>query len=146
MWINNSIVKPLRKGNYKTFLHQAKVLTISEDGKIQQTICVHTDVTYLRIPFDHKISFIPIDCDLQTYHFEYLDNKYELASSISVKFTKRENDIITLLGQGKSVDKIANILFISKHTVNTHKKNIFKKSQCRNSAELVVKCLREGFG
>lgn len=134
-----------KKGNYKIFLHQVKALTISEDGKIQQTIGVHTDVTYLKIPFDHKISFIPIDPKLPAYHFEYLNNKYVLASDDSSKFTKRENDIIKLLGQGKRVSEIAAILYISTHTVNTHKKNIFKKSHCNNSAELVVKCLREGF-
>lgn len=134
-----------KKGNYRIILHQVKALTISEDGKIQQTIGVHTDVTYLKIPFDHKISFIPIDSKLQSYHFEYLNNKYVLTNGISGKFTKRENDIIKLLGQGKRVSEIAAILYISMHTVNTHKKNIFKKSNCNNSAELVVKCLREGF-
>jgi DNA-binding CsgD family transcriptional regulator len=134
-----------KKGNYKIILHQVKALTISEDGKIQQTIGVHTDVTYLKIPFDHKISFIPIDSKLQSYHFEYINNKYVLTSGISGQFTKREKEIIKLLGQGKKVSDIADILYISKHTVNTHKKNIFKKSNCNNSAELVVKCLREGF-
>jgi DNA-binding CsgD family transcriptional regulator len=134
-----------KKGNYKIILHQVKALTISEDGKIQQTIGVHTDVTYLKIPFDHKISFIPTDSKLQSYHFEYLNNKYELTNGISEKFTKREKDIIRLLGQGKRVSEIAHILSISIHTVNTHKKNIFKKSNSNNSADLVVKCLREGF-
>jgi DNA-binding CsgD family transcriptional regulator len=126
-------------------LHQVKALTISEDGKIQQTIGVHTDVTYLKIPFDHKISFIPIDPKLQSYHFDYLNNSYVLINDNSGKFTKRENDIIKLLGQGKRVSEIADILCLSIHTVNTHKKNIFKKSHCNNTAELVVKCLREGF-
>ncbi|WP_338839671.1 LuxR C-terminal-related transcriptional regulator [Flavobacterium ginsenosidimutans] len=134
-----------KKGNYKIILHQVKALTISEDGKIQQTIGIHTDITYLKIPFDHKISFLPIDSKLPIYHFEYLNNKYMLATDDSNKFTRRENDIIKLLGQGKRVNEIADILYISKHTVNTHKKNIFKKSNCNNSAELVVKCLREGF-
>lgn len=133
-----------KNGNYKIFLHQVKALTISEDGKIQQTIGIHTDVTYLKIPFDHKISFIPINSKLPSYHFEYLNNKYVLSTGISDKFTRRENDIIKLLGQGKRVSEIADILYISKHTVNTHKKNIFKKSNCNNTAELVVKCLREG--
>lgn len=134
-----------KKGKYKIFLHQVKALTISDDGKIQQTIGVHTDVTYLKIPFDHKISFIPIDAKLPAYHFDYINNKYVLGGSVSEKFTKRENDIIRLLGQGKKVSQIASMLYISEHTVNTHKKNIYKKSNCSNSAELVVKCLREGF-
>tara|TARA_R110002033_G_scaffold162910_1_gene199769 strand:- start:621 stop:1400 length:780 start_codon:yes stop_codon:yes gene_type:complete len=134
-----------RNGNYKTFLHQVKALTISEDGKIQQTIGVHTDVTYLKIPFDQNISFIPIDSKLQPFHFEFLNNGYVLTTSLAEKFTKREQDIIKLLGQGKRANEIADMLYISKLTVNTHKRNILKKSNSKNSAELVVKCLREGF-
>ena len=133
-----------KQGNYKMFLHQVKAITISEDGKIQQTIGVHTDVTYLKIPFDHKISFIPVDNKLESYYFEFLNNDYVLTGGHSKKFTNREHEIIRLLGQGKRADEIANILYISKLTVNTHKQNILKKSNCKNSTELVVKCLREG--
>lgn len=134
-----------KNDNFKIYLHQVKALVISEDGKIQQTMGVHTDVSYLKIPFDHRISFIPTDSRLQAYHFEFLKNEYVLCSGLSDKFTKRELEIIKLLGQGKKADQIADMLYISKLTVNTHKKNILKKSNSRNSAELVVKCLREGF-
>lgn len=134
-----------KKGNYRTFLHQVKVINTSEDGKIQQTIGVHTDVTYLKIPFDHKLSFIPTDSNLPSYHFEFLNNQYVLSDGLSGKFTKRELDIIRLLGQGKRADEIADMLCISKLTVNTHKRNILKKANSKNSTELVVKCLREGF-
>lgn len=48
-------------GQYKTILHQSRALSLSEDGKIQQVIGIHTDVTYLNIPLDHKISFISGD-------------------------------------------------------------------------------------
>lgn len=33
---------------------------------------------------------------------------------------------------------------VSPHTINTHKRNILKKSHCKNTAELVAKCIREG--
>tara|TARA_R110000868_G_scaffold118221_7_gene313711 strand:- start:2205 stop:2984 length:780 start_codon:yes stop_codon:yes gene_type:complete len=134
-----------KNGNYKTYLHQVKVINISEDGKIQQTIGVHTDVTYLKIPFDHKLSFIPIDSKLQSYHFEFVNREYVLSDGFSDKFTKRELDIIKLLGQGKRAEEIADMLYISKLTVNTHKRNILKKANSKNSTELIVKCLREGF-
>ena len=33
-------------GFYKTILHQAKILSITEDGKIQYTVGIHTDITH----------------------------------------------------------------------------------------------------
>lgn len=51
--------------------------------------------------------------------------------------SEREKDIIQLIADGLMEDKIAETLFISKHTVHTHKKNIFKKLQLHTNADLV---------
>jgi DNA-binding CsgD family transcriptional regulator len=42
-----------------------------------------------------------------------------------------------MVGNGVSNNDISNQLCISKHTVNTHRKNISKKLQVNNIAELV---------
>ncbi|QRR00405.1 response regulator transcription factor [Dyadobacter sandarakinus] len=42
-------------------------------------------------------------------------------------FTKRESEIIGLVALGMSTAAIANRLFVSVHTVKTHKKNIRAK-------------------
>lgn len=54
-----------------------------------------------------------------------------------VKLTKREIEIIILISAGKSSQTIADELFLSPLTVETHKKNIFKKLQVNSSVELV---------
>lgn len=54
-----------------------------------------------------------------------------------IKITRREKDIITELVKGLNVPQIAEKLFISVHTVETHKKNIFKKLNIHNSIDLV---------
>ena len=51
--------------------------------------------------------------------------------------SEREKNIIQLIADGLMEDKIAEMLFISKHTVHTHKKNIFKKLQLHTNADLV---------
>lgn len=51
--------------------------------------------------------------------------------------SEREKNIIQLIANGLMEDKIAEALFISKHTVHTHKKNIFKKLQLHTNADLV---------
>jgi DNA-binding CsgD family transcriptional regulator len=43
-------------------------------------------------------------------------------------FTDREFEIIKMIKEGLDSEKIAQKLFLSKHTVNTHRKNILEKS------------------
>lgn len=51
--------------------------------------------------------------------------------------TKREKEIISLLSKGKSTTAISDELFISKHTVSTHRKNINLKLDLNSFAELI---------
>ncbi|HMR20445.1 MAG TPA: helix-turn-helix transcriptional regulator [Sphingobacterium sp.] len=53
------------------------------------------------------------------------------------KLTRREKEIIGLVVSGKSTAEIAEQLFISNHTVSTHRKNIISKIECKSFAELV---------
>jgi len=51
--------------------------------------------------------------------------------------TKREIEIMVLLVDGKTSIEIGNELYISNHTVNTHRKNINKKLKTKNISELI---------
>lgn len=51
--------------------------------------------------------------------------------------TTREKEIIALLAEGKSSAEIAEILFISIHTVTTHRKNITAKLDINSFAGLI---------
>lgn len=51
--------------------------------------------------------------------------------------TKRENEILELVASGKTNQEVADTLFISIKTVETHKTNILEKLGLRNTAELV---------
>lgn len=56
---------------------------------------------------------------------------------IAVGLTNRENEIMALIASGKSNQEVADSLFISTKTVETHKANILDKLGLRNTAELV---------
>lgn len=51
--------------------------------------------------------------------------------------TKREKEIIKHTINGKKSSEIANLLFISKNTVDTHRRNINKKLQIKSRVELL---------
>ena len=55
--------------------------------------------------------------------------------------TPQEKSILELIGQGFSTRKIALVLKISFHTVQTHRRSLLKKFDAGNSAELVRKAL-----
>lgn len=51
--------------------------------------------------------------------------------------TKREKEVITMISKGRSSKEIAEELFISIHTVNTHRKNIIQKTECNSFSALL---------
>ncbi|MEG0929033.1 MULTISPECIES: response regulator [Chryseobacterium] len=53
------------------------------------------------------------------------------------RLTKREKQILQLVAQGKTSNMIAEELFLSPLTVDTHRKNLLQKFQAKNSTELV---------
>ncbi len=53
------------------------------------------------------------------------------------EITKREKEILYLIGAGLSTKQIASRLFISINTVQTHRANLLKKLQVKNSMELI---------
>lgn len=58
--------------------------------------------------------------------------------------TAKEEEIVRLIGEGLSAKEIADKLFISVHTSNTHRKNIYRKCNVRNASELVMFGVKTG--
>lgn len=59
------------------------------------------------------------------------------------KLSRREIEIIKLISQELTTNEIAEKLFISLHTVESHRKNILKKTNCRNIAGLIKYAIKE---
>lgn len=66
-----------------------------------------------------------------------IDDSYDLLSV-------REKEILQLLASGKNNREIAEQLFISVATVETHRNNIFQKLHLHNLAELILYAVRKG--
>jgi DNA-binding NarL/FixJ family response regulator len=59
------------------------------------------------------------------------------ATKLPLNLTKREYEVLGHVAAGKTNNEVADTLFISAKTVETHKTNILQKLGLRNTAELV---------
>lgn len=62
-----------------------------------------------------------------------------------VALSEREREIITLIAEGHTNAVISEKLFLSKHTVNTHRKNIMAKLGVKNTAGIVMYAVKEKY-
>jgi DNA-binding NarL/FixJ family response regulator len=53
-------------------------------------------------------------------------------------FSQRERQVLDLLAQGKSSKEIADVLFITERTVESHRKNMIEKGGVKNTVELIA--------
>jgi DNA-binding NarL/FixJ family response regulator len=60
-----------------------------------------------------------------------------LQHSIPEKLTKREEEVLHCLAEGLTTKEIADKMFISTRTVETHRANMLKKLDVKNTAELI---------
>ncbi len=61
-----------------------------------------------------------------------------------VKLSERETEIVRLVVKGATSADIAATLFISEHTVRTHRKNIFRKLNINNMNQLIQFAIDHG--
>jgi DNA-binding NarL/FixJ family response regulator len=75
--------------------------------------------------------------------FEYFRNKNSIKANVN-ELSDREKEIIKCLANGMNTKLIANSLYISEHTVKTHRRNIMHKLQVKTSAELIKLAFEKG--
>lgn len=63
-----------------------------------------------------------------------------------LNLSDREIEVIGLMVKGLSSKEIRERLHVSIHTINTHKKNIFRKLHVNKASDLVLFALRHGLG
>lgn len=78
------------------------------------------------------------------YYFQGLDEKkFNLEFNKNI-VTSREKEIIQLIASGFSTEGISKKLYLSKGTVETHKKNIYFKLNINTAPELIKKAMYLG--
>ena len=112
-------------GQYIRVRQSYHALEVNENGNMTRALVFHElmNINEERKSDDFKIF------DRQTNKYVQIDNKFNL--------TKRENEIYDLVREGLTSSEISNKLHLSKHTIDTHRKNILAKTNSRNFMTLV---------
>ena len=136
-------------GKKKRILHQSNTLTLSKNGTTERVFCVHTDLSHMKILKDETVSMLGMNG--RPSYYNILADKHEpegeplaILKLSPGDFSEREKEIIKRLSEGDNARQIAERLDVKENTVRTHRQRILEKSGCRNSAELITKCLVQG--
>lgn len=136
----------IRKSNGEYIRVLQQVLSIESDanGKLVRTLGIHTDISHIKSP-DNKsvkptLSFIGLEGEPSFYDVQVTEH----FKTSEIAITKREREILCCLLNGYSSAEIAIQLFISKLTVDTHRKNLLFKLEVNNTAELISKSIKLG--
>jgi DNA-binding CsgD family transcriptional regulator len=106
-------------------------------------LLICTDISELKN--DHKFTHFIIDSSNENQVKKILiDNSVDENDNVFSP-SPSESKVLLHLSNGLSSKQIADQLYISQHTVRTHRKNMLKKFDCRSSSELVRKAVLEGW-
>jgi len=72
-------------------------------------------------------------------------NETKVVPEEPTHLTSSEIEIVRLISGGLTTKEIANQKNISFHTVNTHRKNIFRKMGVTNASELIIEAIKAGW-
>ncbi len=113
---------------YIRVIEQFQALELDKHGNIWLALCVmdlspNQDIS---LPLQNKVINFKTG---ELFHFPEITKEINLS--------KREKEILDLVSEGMISKEIADNLFISVHTVNTHRQKILEKLNVKNSHEAI---------
>ncbi len=111
----------------KTAMEKGAQGYILKDASKPELIQAIKDVSQGKVYFHPKIS---------NQIFDYFRGKASSKNTVQ-ELSEREIEIIKCLAEGMNTRTISEVLFISEHTVKTHRRNIMHKLHVKTSASLV---------
>jgi DNA-binding NarL/FixJ family response regulator len=122
-------------------------------------LSMHTSANYVKeaiqagvhgyVPKDSKadevINAIEMILNGQTYISPGISANLYKSQIEQITLTEREIEVLQHIALGWNTNKIADKLFISFHTVESHRKNLLTKTECANSVELTMWGVEKGY-
>jgi len=74
----------------------------------------------------------------------YTDAMFENKKQEEINLTDREKEVLKLIAEENTTQEIADTLFLSKHTIESYRKNLISKLQVKNLAGLTKQAINMG--
>lgn len=119
-----------KDGTYVKILRQSNVFDVDEEGKIISNVSMITDISFVDATEKVQWKFEAPGLDQKKFK-KYVSIEY------AGFFSEREIEVLKLLKDGITSSKISEKLFISKHTVDGHRRKMLFKSNCTSTIDLI---------
>lgn len=125
------IVKELLGINHAPVIY----LTAYSEQQTLEDALATAPIAYVLKPFTERQLLVTVKMALRDHFNSALPDHVQKPSS-------REIEIIQCLAEGHNSKEIADKLFISEHTVRTHRRNLLKKLEVGSSSELITMAIK----
>ena len=71
------------------------------------------------------------------YFNKQIENIIYAANTNTINLSKREKEVLILIAEEKTTSEIAKLLFVSINTIETHRKNLIRKTESKNVVGLI---------
>ncbi len=119
-----------KDGSYVNTMRNTTIIEVNDKNKMLKSYSLLSDIS--NVKKDNQIMWKCVSKAVDTKELEnFVREKHNTI------FTKRELEILSLLKSGLASKEIADKLFLSKHTIDTHRRKMLAKASCTNTVELV---------
>jgi DNA-binding CsgD family transcriptional regulator len=120
-------------GEYIHFLQQPVCIQYDGNGYGVLLLNYVQDITCLKKEGTANL-VIRTNNKVESWNFNFNTNTLEPVQPLS----RQEKKVLSYLEKGKSSKEMASELFTSSHTIDTHRRNLLKKTNCLNTTGLVT--------
>lgn len=131
-----------KDGSLRWYQHTISILSTDEMKRPRMLLKSLQDIQEYKK--DSYIDFSISHINTDTNKMEVLYEERHLPEITNTVLSERESQVLSLISLGLTSAQIADKLFISQHTVNTHRKNILRKTFCKGAADLAIFALTSG--
>lgn len=120
-------------GSYIEISQLTRIVELDSEGNIQTLLVLLQEINYINVSRKCYIRFWGIPAKEKLYEYRLLNQELVELGTL----TERETEIARHVVTGQESQAIAHQLFISKHTIDTHRRRILQKFQLKNTQELM---------
>ncbi|HAY38235.1 MAG TPA: hypothetical protein DCY53_02165, partial [Desulfobacteraceae bacterium] len=104
------------------------------ENKVHNTIMANAMPVIIKLQNNKNCQRYLADLEVLKFHLNSLLSDGKEQQDIITLLTEQEMKVAALINKGLNTQQIGHILYISEHTVKTHRKNIRKKLKIKNSS------------